>query len=292
VTVATRQLDGLPNVLARYPLAVAPLVPLASRLPFVPGGGRTLPDTELAVDGVAVDAGHLAAYRDVCGFTAGDALPATYPHVLAFPLHMTLMTDGSFPFAPVGLVHVTNRIEQRAPIAADATLDLRVRAVDGPPHPKGRTFTILTEARVGGDVAWTGESTMLRTGRGSGARPEEGDPPPTEVGETWTLPEDLGRRYGAASGDRNPIHLHAATAKLFGFPRAIAHGMWTKARALAALGDVPDAFAVDVAFKRPILLPATVGLARADAGADVRFAVRGADGDPLHLDGTLTRSTT
>ena len=62
------------------------------------------------------------------------------------------------------------------------------------------------------------------------------------------FPSDLGRRYGSVSGDLNPIHLSDPTAKLFGFPRAIAHGMWTKARCLAALHDrIPDALAVDVA---------------------------------------------
>ena len=38
------------------------------------------------------------------------------------------------------------------------------------------------------------------------------------------------------SGDVNPIHLHALTARAMGFPRAIAHGMWTYARTLAPLG--------------------------------------------------------
>jgi hypothetical protein len=51
----------------------------------------------------------------------------------------------------------------------------------------------------------------------------------------WRLAGNLGRRYGAVSGDRNPIHLYPVTAKAFGFPTNIAHGMWTKARSLAAL---------------------------------------------------------
>jgi acyl dehydratase len=102
----------------------------------------------------------------------------------------------------------------------------------------------------------------------------------------WRLPGDLGRRYGAVSGDRNPIHLHALTARAFGFPRAIAHGMWTKARALAALeATLPDAYTVDVAFKKPILLPGRVTFA-AEEG---RFVVRSAkDPDVIHLEGTVT----
>ena len=58
----------------------------------------------------------------------------------------------------------------------------------------------------------------------------------------WRLPADLGRRYAAVSGDHNPIHLYPLTAKAFGFPRQIAHGMWTKARCVAAMENrLPDA---------------------------------------------------
>src|SRR5213076_2448555 len=86
----------------------------------------------------------------------------------------------------------------------------------------------------------------------------------------WKLPGDIGRRYAAVSGDRNPIHLHPLSARLFGFPRAIAHGMWTKARALAAQeAELPDAYTTSVRFRKPILLPS-----RVEFGArDGRFAV-------------------
>ena len=101
----------------------------------------------------------------------------------------------------------------------------------------------------------------------------------------WKLPGDLGRRYGSVSGDRNPIHLHALSARLFGFPQAIAHGMWTKARCLAALEPLPDAYTVDVSFKRPILLPSRVTF----AADNERFVVRTAKNpDTIHLEGTVT----
>ena len=51
----------------------------------------------------------------------------------------------------------------------------------------------------------------------------------------WKAPADIGRQYAKVSGDYNPIHLSAVSAKLFGFPTAIAHGLWNKARTLAAL---------------------------------------------------------
>jgi acyl dehydratase len=110
---------------------------------------------------------------------------------------------------------------------------------------------------------------------------------PARTSARWRVPADAGRRYARVSGDVNPIHLSALTARAFGFPRAIAHGMWVEARALAALsGRLPDALAVDVAFRKPLLLPSTVELATARAGAGWGFAVRGREGVE-HLVGTV-----
>ena len=106
---------------------------------------------------------------------------------------------------------------------------------------------------------------------------------------TWSLPGDLGRRYGSVSGDLNPIHVHPLSARLFGFPSAIAHGMWTAARCLAALQPrLPAAFTVEVAFRKPILLPARVDFVQATTKAGLRFGVRGARKPTAHLDGELT----
>ena len=112
----------------------------------------------------------------------------------------------------------------------------------------------------------------------------------------WRLPGDLGRRYGGVSGDLNPIHLHPWSAKRFGFPTAIAHGMWTAARCLAQLGSAgaPDGpFRCEVAFRRPIRLPAKVCFAESpvagasDGDSGVRFGVREARTGTPHLDGRL-----
>ncbi|MCW3010585.1 MAG: MaoC domain protein dehydratase, partial [Solirubrobacterales bacterium] len=157
-------LASAPSALSRYPRAVAPLIPGASRLPWVPGRGTAVPERELGLEDVAVDSELLARYARVCGFRLGATLPPTYPHVLAFGLHMDLMTRGDFPFAPVGLVHVENVITQHRAIPTGARLELRARATQPEPHPKGRTFAFLTEARVDGELAWEETSTMLRRG--------------------------------------------------------------------------------------------------------------------------------
>jgi MaoC dehydratase-like protein len=310
-----RTLSSPPNSLELLARAALPLLPGASKLPFVAGGGNEVPDLELKLDGVTADAKQLADYAKVCGFALRDTLPATYLHIRAFPLHMALMTDGSFPFPAVGLVHLANKITVHRPLKTDDAYDLRVTATKLQPHPKGRTFTILSEARTSGELVWTDESTMLRRGKGSdnaasnddraggvgrdasaGSAAEALDratgPARSNLSPIaeWSLKDDLGRRYGAVSGDRNPIHLHAYTAKLFGFPRAIAHGMWTKAACLAALeSQLPGAYTVDVSFKRPILLPSRVAFAAQERDGTTHFEVRSTKHpDTLHLEGTVT----
>ncbi len=290
--MATQTLDSAPSIPLLYARAAAPLIPGASLLPFVPGGGGEIPEIELELAGVEADPGTVAAYAKVCGFVLRDALPPTYPHLLAFPLHMAVMADGRFPFGAVGLVHLENRIVQRRPIAATETLTIRVRPTKLLPHPKGRTFTLVTEVSSEGETAWESVSTFLRRGKG-GNETVAPTPFPTVPEETpasaeWRLDGGLGRRYASVSGDRNPIHMHSLTAKPLGFPAAIAHGMWTKARCLAALESrLPDAFAVDVRFRKPVLLPAKVEFASADLDDEIVFTVRDAKRNTPHLDGRI-----
>ena len=302
--MASRTLDSSPSILPLYARAAAPMIPGASLLPFVPGGGGEIPELDLALEGVRADAADVAAYAKVCGFALRDSLPVTYPHVLAFPLHMAVMADGGFPFGAVGLVHVENRIEQHRRVGIDEELTIRVRPTKLEPHSKGQTFSLLTEVLVGDEKVWESTSTMLR--RGKGGTPANSSEPHQIVyplgGEVdavrggdlrasalWKLDGGLGRRYASVSGDRNPIHMHSLTAKPLGFPGAIAHGMWTKARCLAALDSrLPDSFAVAVRFRKPILLPARVEFASAAEGEEIAFAVRDARKQTPHLDGRVT----
>jgi MaoC like domain len=300
--MATRTLDSSPSILPLYARAAAPMIPGASLLPFVPGRGKEIPEIELVLGGVQADPEQVAAYAKVCGFALRDHLPPTYPHVLAFPLHMAVMADGSFPFGAVGLVHVENQIVQRRRIAIGEQLTIRVQPTALQPHSKGRTFSLLTKVSADGEEVWESTSTMLRRGgdattnhktgahHGSGELGGNGDSREAASAE-WKLGGDLGRRYAAVSGDRNPIHMHSLSAKALGFPRAIAHGMWTKARCLAALESrLPDAFQVDVRFRKPILLPGGVEFASDGENDEITFAVRDAKRDTPHLDGRIEPS--
>ena len=295
MTVSVRELSSSPSMTKLFARAGAGAIPGASRLPFLGvggGGGRELPDLTLVLNDVAVDRDRLAAYDRVCGFRLSNTLPPTYPHMLAFPLQLALMTDASFPFAAIGLVHITNEIVQHRPLRSDERMDIKVWADGLAPHPRGRQFSLRTEVRVSDELVWEETSTNLRRGGGSGDG--QGEPPGLpDVSElpaaaNWKLPGDLGRRYGGVSGDMNPIHVHPLTARLFGFPSAIAHGMWTKARCLAALDrELPGAFTTRVAFRKPIVLPASVSFCEQTRSGGIDFGVRGTRGDAVHLAGTV-----
>ncbi|MFP5347878.1 MAG: MaoC family dehydratase [Actinomycetes bacterium] len=275
-----------------YLAAALPAVPGLARLPGLRRAGDQLPSTVEQVPDVHVDREHLARYTRLCGFDLSDHLPATYPHVLGFGAQLRLVTSRSFPFPAVGLVHIANSIAVHRPLFASVPLSLTVQARDLRPHPRGRQLSLVTTGTVDGEPVWEETSTYLR--RGPGADPDARRPGPepsdlTTGTVTWRLPADLGRRYAEVSGDLNPIHLNPLFARAFGFPRAIAHGMWTAARALAAVQHrLPDTYRYDVAFAAPILLPSTVTLAvrAGDAPGHADLAVIGSKGRH-HLTGVL-----
>ncbi|GHA53369.1 hypothetical protein GCM10010330_00630 [Streptomyces tendae] len=279
----TSTLTGVP--------ALAPLLARGALLSPLrrPRPDADFPRTRLVLPGLRVDLARLAAYERACGFATGaDALPVTYPHVLGFPLAMRLMSGRDFPLPLLGLVHTSIGITRRTALPATAEYELTVHVEGLAPHRRGTEATVVTEVRTGGDLVWESRSTYLARHRTAAPPPAAGGGPagerePLPARAEWHLAGDVGRRYGAASGDRNPIHLHPLTARLFGFPRAIAHGMWTVARCLAEHGT-PDAAVVRAQFRAPVLLPGTV----AYGAEDGRFELRGGDGGRrLHLTGEV-----
>lgn len=260
--------------------AALPMVPGVNQLPGIKKSGGDFTDITRERTGAVVDAVQVAAYAEVCGFEPKDHAPLTYPHLLAFPLHMEIMTSGEFPYPAIGTVHLRNAIHQLRPVHPGESLDITVTATNLRPHAKGKVFDMVAGANVDGEMVWESTSTYLRLGKSQADAKPEGEPFDVIAGNgvTWKLAGNLGRRYGAISGDMNPIHLYPLTAKALGFKRQIAHGMWTKARCVAAIANrLGDEATVEVEFKKPIFLPGTVAfgsrLVDGDAGKGIDFSV-------------------
>ena len=264
---------------------------LTVRRPSLAPAGAAVGGASLGAARVVPPAGRLSAYRRICGFPAdARALPLTYPHVLAMPLHLALLTGPKFPVRFMGLVHLRNAIRAHRPIPDAAPLDLRC-TLDGPRETeRGQEFDLVTEVRLDGALAWSETGVLLaRRPRSGGARAAgaNGWRPPGARIARWELPPDLGRRYAAASGDWNPIHLAAATARPFGFERAIVHGMWSLARCAAELDPRGEAIELEAAFKLPVLLPSAVALHARREGGRAEFALTDGEGLRPHVTGTL-----
>lgn len=269
-------------------LARGALTGLAKR----PAGYRDpLPELRLSRPGVRIDPARVAAYAELCGFSLGGggrggALPLTYPHVLGFPLAVRIMAARAFPLPLAGLIHTGLTITAHHALRITDRPELTVFAADLRPHRRGTQVTLVTRAELGGEVVWEDHSTYLarhdqtpneppgvpavETGPSDPApelRPTPSGADPSAEGVTglsgggvaveqvWRLPADLGRRHARVSGDYNPIHLHPWTARPFGFPHPIAHGMWTAARCAAT--DL-TATTLTARFHHPIPLPSTV----------------------------------
>jgi acyl dehydratase len=282
----------MPQKMLDKPPSLAPLYAQAALTGPLHRGDR-LPDSVYELAPQRIDRDHLAAYQRVCGFRVSDVLPPTYLHILAFPLSVALMTERAFPFPLVGLVHVANAITVARPVLDTDEVSLRVHAENLRPHPAGRQLDLVAEARVGHELVWSGRSSYLRRGGKPPAKDgasKQREAPRQQRGSVARVrvPDDVGRRYSAVSGDRNPIHLHSLTARAFGFPKAIAHGMWLKARTLATLeGRLTDAYAVEVAFKTPVFLPSTIAVATDRSGTGWDLDVRNATSGKPHLTGTV-----
>ncbi len=281
--------DRLPNTNALLLRALRPR-------PSVLASGQDIPLIRATLSPSVPAAAHVAAYRALCGFAADGTLPCTYPHVLAAPLHLAMLTHDAFPLRLLGAVHVRNQVRQHRVLAATDALGVTVTVEGHTDVDQGVEVDLRTSVDSGGALVWESVSTMLiRSGKGGGkGSAGKAYTPPDLTGYTPVAdiraPQDMGRRYGRVASDLNPIHLYAVTARAFGFPRAIAHGMWTFARCVAELqrAQVVGPVALEVAFKRPLLLPSTAHLTAQHQGNTTAFVAHDDGVKTVFLTGQMT----
>lgn len=253
-----------------------------------------LPEVTYVRPKVVVDGNKVAAYAKVCGFGPAHGVPMLFLHMEAFPLAMMLFGSKRFPWPAIGLVHLANSAILHQRIQADDAVRIEVQTGELFAHEKGQAFTLYARAYRDDVLVWESTWTLLRLG----IRQPKGEPYVSALTADALLSRQadfyaasgIGRRYGRVSGDINPIHLSAITAKFLGFRRAVAHGMWTKAKALSMLQPREDVAHAEVLveFKTPLFLPARASLwAIRDENGAV-FEVRNARGDKPHLRGRVS----
>jgi acyl dehydratase len=260
--------------------------------PYSAADGTIVTPIALEVRQVKLSAAHLQRYRDICGVPSASRLPPAYLHVVAMPLHMQLFIAEKFPVKVLGLIHLRNTIRVFRDVALGEPLTLSVHFDTLRVTDIGQEYDFTTRYAVKDEVIWEEVSTMFARGN---APPKEGAKRPAiersthpasgVKTDTLEIAENTGWRYARVSGDFNPIHLTARTAKMFGFKQAVAHGMWSMGRCLgSAASELPAGrIQIDTQFKLPVYLPSQA-LARSwplEKGLDISMCTP--RGDRLHL---------
>lgn len=252
-----------------------------------------LPETVLRCPDMVIPEQKLIQFNRLTEWQNAQQLPPTFIHLLAFPLQMSLVLEEAFPFALLGLVHIENMVRQIRPVHINETLNMTCYLSELMSHRRGWQFKMNSEAYVGEELVWYSTSTNLVRQNSAVTNDKKSSAAtafvPKGALDEWALPASLGRSYAKISGDYNPIHLYALTAKLLGFQRHIAHGMWSKARVMSALSrNLPDAYEVKVKFKKPVLLPARVIFSNQPDENDGRFTLYSQSLMQQHLSGNWT----
>lgn len=288
MTSATKiAFGGLPSMVPAYARV------LLSKKPYASPTQAGVEPIELEVRRIVLSPAHLQRYRDVCSVADEATLPPAYLHVVAMPVHMQLFIAEEFPVKVLGLIHLRNTIRVLRTVDLKEPLRLLVRFDTMRLTDYGQEYDFTTRYEQDGEVVWEEVSTMFARGN---AAPKEGSKRPTiersmhpESGvamETLEVGDNTGWRYARVSGDFNPIHLTARTAQMFGFKQAVAHGMWSLGRCLAAASaQLPaEKIQIDTQFKLPVYIPSQA-LARTwsngDGGAEISMCTT--RGDRLHL---------
>lgn len=242
---------------------------------------------------VSIEPSHLKTFSNVIKWRNEKKLPPTYLQVLAFDECLKLMSSPTFPFRALGLVHISNEIALLGNIDITKSIMMEVSVQNLQTHERGYCFDFITQATQEEQLVYRATATNLAMTRASKRSKSGKHEQPIKTGmiESWQLGEDIGRQYAHVSGDYNPIHLTAWTAKLFGFKRALAHGMYCIARGLSAYDEHIDWQFCQIKnnFYSPVLLPTEVHLNELQAASDnIAFVL--SSGDKTHLKAKITKN--
>ncbi len=240
---------------------------------------------------VPVSNRHLQRFSNVVGWCL-PYLPPTYLQVLATPLVKQILVHPEFPFSPLGIVHTRNEIVIVRQPSTGARLQISCQLQPFQETEKGSAFAIDITVNDGLGDCYLAACHMLKLRTRDGARKKSAPKAESQaLVPTSSLEFDLAlaKRYAKVSGDYNPIHLADFSAKLFGFRKAIIHGMCSQAMCLSVLAtqghcSFEQDASINVAFKKPILLPHSCEL-QVDKNAKLDFAL--SSGGRPHIVGSV-----
>lgn len=235
---------------------------------------QTLPRLRCSASNVAVAVEKVAAYRFVIQDPRDESVvPLLYPHAFLGSAHLAIISHDQFPLGAIGLLHLRNHVLRARPFGVDQPWDVNCELARQRHVQKGLEFDLDATVTIGGQVVWQSVSTYLKRQKSPNEMETSslGDLFQASVENQpatgqFDVPHDIGKRYAKVTGDYNPIHVSSLAAKLFGFRRAIAHGMWSVARTVQALPEVDGSVRNDVAFKGPMYVNSKASIRTGDLG--------------------------
>lgn len=281
--------------------------------PGYPSEDTSFPRTRIELKNQRLDKNKIEKYKLICGFESGadnndsDYVPISYFQTLFTPVLGRFITSDAFPVNPLGLIHTYQSFCQTKPVSASEILDLSCVLTNVSHTQKGLESSFTLEVKTDNELVWQGISTFLTRKKGKKnkkdpKKDQKKDQVFLDQKESFSVPSNTGRRYAGVSRDFNPHHLHSIPAKLFGFKRAIAHGMWTLAKVLSSLDKSynfttgfgqDNSLKVEAWFKRPVFMPANLALGYEEKTSpdpsfpEVDFELRDEMSSVPHLKGHL-----
>jgi MaoC like domain len=241
---------------------------------------------------VEIDKTALEKYKEFLNWNTD--VPLTFFYLMAQRAQTALMLHRDFTIAIPGLVHISNRIEQLSAIENAQPFDLKVQ-VRVPYKETGSLIpTFSVDFFQNDTLVIRCESTYIakrKSAKNSRDKSAQNDilfkPDFTEI---WDIPKNLGRTYGSASGDKNPIHSYDFFARTVGFRSAILQGWYSVSRIVkdCEAANKTTYKTIEVAFKSPIFLPSQqkIDMQNTD-NQEVVFQISDAKTDKVVLNGKV-----
>jgi len=237
------------------------------------------PYLNVIMENASIDRANLLLYRNLTGYEDDGKLPVLYPHAIASPIYMFMLSQREFPLNLLGALHVKNRIISYRPISEKESFTIDVKLENSKILNNGVEFDFSVILSQRDEILWKGITTWFKRGNfgHSNEKLNTFDTlVPIERGKFFCeleIPEDIGKRFAKVTGDYNPIHISPFMARLFGLKKNIAHAMWFCGYVGRKLSHLKknNPVQIDLAFKSPIFVGSKATVISESRGENLRF---------------------